>query len=136
MPVTIATTSKALLAAAVIAAVAFPVSSFAQGVRIELGAGDFRFEEGDHRANEGKRASCELYAQLSVVQAEANRRHNCGFGGPRWDTSGRTHFHWCRYVAREAVRQELRGRGQDLQQCFDRMGDFDEERQDWRRERY
>ena len=132
----IATTSKTLLAAALIAAAAFPVSSFAEGFRMEFGPGEFRFEHGDERANEGKRASCEVYAQISVVQAEANRRYNCGYGGPRWDVSSRTHFHWCRYVAREAARQELKGRGQDLQQCFDRMGDFDEERQDWRRERY
>ncbi len=129
-----AKSKKTLLAAALVAAAAAPVSSHAQ--RIEFGAGEFRFERGDERGNDGKRATCEVYAQISVVQAEANRRYNCGFGGPRWDVSAGTHFQWCRYVAREAVRQELRGRGMDLQQCFDRMGDFDEERDDWRRGRY
>jgi hypothetical protein len=131
--VTIAVKSKKmLLAAGLLAAAAIPLSSHAEG----FGAGEFRMEQGGDRGNDGKRASCEVYAQLSVVQAEANRRYNCGFGGPRWDAVGRSHFEWCRYVGREAVRGQLRERGMDLQQCFDRMGDFDEERGDWRRGRY
>ncbi len=131
-----ANSKKMLLAAALLAAAAAPVSSHAGGIREELGAGDYRFERGDERGTDGKRAACEVYGQLSAVQAEANRRYNCGYGGPRWDVSGRTHFEWCRYVSREAVRGELRSRGMELQQCFDRMGDFDEEREDWRRRRY
>ena len=131
-----AKSKKILLTAALAAIAAAPVSGRAQGVREEFGAGDYRFERGDRRGTDGKRAACEVYAQLSAVQAEANRRYNCGYGGPRWDVSGHTHFEWCRYVSREAVRGELRGRGMDLQQCFDRMGDFDEERGDWRRGRY
>jgi hypothetical protein len=127
-----AKSTMTLLAASFLAAAAIPLASHAQG----FGAGEFRLEQGDERGNEGKRASCEVYAQLSVVQAEANRRYNCGYGGPRWHMMGRTHFDWCRYVSREAVRGELRSRGMDLQQCFDRMGDFDEEREDWRRGRY
>jgi len=33
-----------------------------------------------------------------------------------------------RYALRETVRHEMRERAEDLQRCFDRMGDFDEER--------
>jgi hypothetical protein len=61
------------------------------------------------------------------VQADANRRYNCGYAGDRWDTEARRHFHWCRFARREEVRHVLRDRAEDLQRCFDRMGDFDEE---------
>jgi len=127
--------SKTLLLAALVAGLTPQVPAFGQELRLQIGPGEFRFEHGDERANEGKRASCEVYAQISVVQAEANRRYNCGYGGERWDTTARTHFHWCRYVRREAIAHEFRDRAIDLQRCFDRMGDFDEERSEYRRER-
>jgi len=90
-------------------------------------AQDFRFGREDPRANvEGKRASCEVYARIALVQIDANRKFRCGFRGPRWTSDGMAHFRWCRFVPRSAIREEQRGRAQDLQECFDRLGDFDE----------
>ena len=126
--------SVTILLTALMAAAAFPALSLAQELRLQIGPGHFRYEREDERASEGKRASCEVYAQISVVQAEANRRYNCGFGGERWDTDARTHFHWCRFVRRETIGREFRDRAIDLQGCFDRMGDFDDDRwQHWER---
>ena len=31
---------------------------------------------------EGKRASCEVYARIAVIQADANVRFRCGLQGP------------------------------------------------------
>ena len=120
--------AKAVLLASLTAAVAFPAASFAQELRFNFDPEHFRFEQDDHRANEGKRAACSVYAQIAVVQADANRRFNCGYQGARWENDARPHFRWCRYALREAVRHETRERSEDLQRCFDRMGDFDEER--------
>ena len=90
-------------------------------------AQNFRFEQRDPRANvEGKRASCEVYARIALVQTDANRRFRCGYGGPRWTSDGWAHFRWCRFVSRTSIREEQRARAQDLQVCFDRLGDFDE----------
>ena len=93
----------------------------------------FRYE-GDERGNiEGKRASCEVYAKIAQVQADANRKYNCGYEGPRWEHSLEPHFRWCRHVRRDAVVTEVRERAGDLQRCFNRLGDFDEEETDYRR---
>jgi hypothetical protein len=119
---------RTLLFSALTAAIAFASPTSAQELRFNFNPDQFRFEHDDRRANEGKRASCSVYAQVAVVQAEANRRYNCGYGGGRWDTDTHAHFRWCRYVPREAARHETRERSEDLQRCFDRMGDFDEER--------
>jgi hypothetical protein len=100
-------------------------------LRIEGPGFRFRFE-GDERGNvEGKRASCEVYAQIAQVQTEANRKYRCGYEGVRWDTNPEPHFRWCRFVRRETLGAELRERSIDLQRCFDRLGDFDDDR--WER---
>jgi hypothetical protein len=127
--------SKTLFLAGLLGA-AFPILSQAQELHLRLGAGELHFEQGDARANEGKHASCEVYAEISVVQAEANRRYNCGYAGPRWEAEARPHFRWCRFARREEVRHTLRDRAEDLQHCFDRMGDFDEDRREESRDRY
>jgi hypothetical protein len=108
------------------------VPASAQDLRFQFDPEHFRFEREDRRANEGKRASCSVYAQIAVVQAEANRRFNCGYRGGAWETDDRAHFRWCRFVSREAIRHATRGRSEDLQHCFDRMGDFDDEGADRR----
>jgi hypothetical protein len=100
----------------------------AQELRFEFDPGHFRFDRDDRRANEGKRAACEVYAQTAVIQARANQRFNCGFSGGRWDLDARPHFRWCRFVPREAKLHEQIERSRELQQCFDRLGDFDEGR--------
>ena len=47
------------------------------------GGFSFRFDRDDRRGEvEGKRASCEVYARIAQVQADANRRFRCGFRGP------------------------------------------------------
>ena len=90
---------------------------------------DFKFRyEGDERGNiEGKRAGCEVYAKIAQVQAEANRKYNCGYNGQRWEIEVEPHFHWCRHTRRETVISAVRERAGDLQRCFDQLGDFDEE---------
>ncbi|MGO9174316.1 MAG: hypothetical protein ACLP7P_20455 [Rhodomicrobium sp.] len=128
--------ARTLFFAVLMAAVALPGLSSAQGLRLQIGPGEFRFEREDERANEGKRASCEVYAQISAVQAEANRKYNCGYSGERWDVSTHPHFGWCRFARRESLRLQVKERAEDLQRCFDRMGDFDEERREDYRDRY
>ena len=93
----------------------------------------FHFE-GDERGNvEGKRAACETYARVAQVQAEANRKYRCGYTGARWEIEVEPHFRWCRHVRRESLGMEARDRAGELQRCFDRLGDFDEEAMDDRR---
>ncbi|HWJ20620.1 MAG TPA: hypothetical protein VNR65_18025, partial [Geobacterales bacterium] len=87
----------------------------------------FHFND-DERGNvEGKRAACETYARVALVQAEANRKYRCGYTGPRWEIEVEPHFHWCRHVRRESLGMEARERAGELQRCFDRLGDFDDE---------
>ena len=109
---------RTILVLAPIATIALALPATAQ---------EFRFGRDDPRANvEGKRASCEVYARIAMVQTDANRKFRCGLRGPRWTNDGMAHFRWCRFVPRSAIREEQRGRAQDLQECFDRLGDFDE----------
>lgn len=87
----------------------------------------FRFD-GDERGNvEGKRASCEVYARIAQIQAEANRKYRCGFEGPAWDFNAQAHFQWCRHVRRDTISNAARERFAQLQRCFDRLGDFDDD---------
>jgi hypothetical protein len=119
---------KTLLFSALTAAIAFAVPASAQELRFNFDPEHFRFDRDDRRGNEGKRASCAYYAQIAVVQADTNRRYNCGFTGPAWNDNARDHFRWCRFVPREVTRHAARERGERLQDCFNRLGDFDEER--------
>ena len=124
------TSSKTLIFACVAVAVTVPAT--AQEFRFDFRRGHFEFDPDDRRGNEGKRAACATYAQIAVVQAEANRRYNCGYGGGRWDTDARAHFRWCRFVRRETKVREAVERSAELQRCFDRLGDFDSDRWDRR----
>ena len=58
----------------------------AQTLRLDRDGGfSFRFGRDDRRGDvEGKRASCEVYARIAVVQADANARFRCGLRGPAW----------------------------------------------------
>jgi hypothetical protein len=88
----------------------------------------YRFED-DERGNiEGKRASCEVYARIAIVQADANRDYRCGYTGERWTRDGLTHFRFCRRASRLLIAEHLRDRARELQRCFDDLGDFDEDR--------
>ena len=115
------------------AVVALAITAAAGGVataqRYDRGGFSFRFDRHDRRGDvEGKRASCEVYARIAVVQAEANKRFNCGLRGPAWEAEARPHFRWCRFAPRRLIAEEQRSRADELQQCFDKLGDFDDER--------
>lgn len=86
-----------------------------------------QFEPDDRGNVEGKRASCEVYARVAQVQIDANREYHCGLGGVAWDPNVEAHFRWCRYARRETVAEATRARFADLQRCFDRLGDFDDD---------
>jgi hypothetical protein len=101
----------------------------AQTLRLDRDGGfSFRFEKGDRRGSvEGKRANCEVYARIAQVQADANKRFRCGLRGPAWVADIEPHFRWCRYVPRRKVAEEQRNRSEELQRCFDKLGDFDDD---------
>lgn len=101
----------------------------AQTLRLDRDGGfSFKFGRDDRRGDvEGKRASCEVYARVAQVQADANKRFRCGLKGPAWETDPKPHFQWCRFVPRQRIAEEQRNRSQDLQRCFDKLGDFDED---------
>lgn len=86
-----------------------------------------RFQNDDRGNVEGKRASCEVYARLTQVQADANRQYRCDYRGPQWSRELDPHFRWCRFVKRSTLIEELRNRAADLQRCFDKLGDFDDD---------
>ena len=121
------TTSIGVLCTLLILATA---SAGAQTFRRDRDGGfSFRFDRDDRRGEvEGKRASCEVYARIAQVQADANRRFRCGFRGPGWVSDLQPHFRWCRFVPRRRIAEEQRNRAEELQRCFDRLGDFDDDR--------
>jgi hypothetical protein len=101
----------------------------AQSFRFDERGFSFRFGRDDPRRDvEGKRATCDTYARIAVIQAQANQRFRCGFAGPGWNDDPRRHFEWCRWVPRRRVAEEQRNRSDALQSCFDRLGDFDDDR--------
>src|SRR5689334_25437475 len=115
-------------AMAIIAATA--VSAASDTFRIDdRGNFDFRFGREDRRGDvEGKRASCEIYARIAQVQADANVRYRCGFRGPQWALDAAPHFRWCRWAPRSDLARDQMFRSQQLQDCFNRLGDFDDRR--------
>ena len=104
-------------------------TAVAQTLRYDREGGfSFKFDKGDRRGDvEGKRANCEVYSRIAQVQADANKRFRCGLKGPAWVADPQPHFHWCRYVPRRQVAQEQRNRSEELQRCFDKLGDFDDD---------
>jgi hypothetical protein len=79
---------------------------------------------------EGKRANCDTYAEIARVQAEANDKYNCGLRGGEWGQDKRPHFVWCMRNKREFMIDEIRYRAVELQKCFNRLGDYDDENYD------
>jgi hypothetical protein len=101
----------------------------AQSVRFDERGFWFKFGRDDPRRDvEGKRATCDTYARVAVIQAQANQRFRCGLQGAGWNDDARRHFEWCRWVPRRRVAEEQRNRSEDLQRCFDRLDDFDDDR--------
>ena len=120
-------TTKTLLAVAALGLATGAAT--AQSIRMDRDGGfSFKFGRDDRRGDvEGKRASCEVYARIAVVQAEAASRFRCGLRGPAWVADIKPHFQWCRYVPRRKIAEEQRSRADDLQRCFDKLGDFDDD---------
>ena len=101
----------------------------AQEVRFGEHGFELKFGHEDPRRDvEGKRASCDTYARIAVIQAQANQRFRCGLQGPAWNDDPAAHFQWCRYVPRHRIAEEQHNRSEELQRCFDRLGDFDDDR--------
>ena len=126
-------TRKTILAVAVLGLATGAAT--AQSIRMDRDGGfSFKFGRDDRRGDvEGKRASCEVYARIAVVQAEAASRFRCGLRGPAWVADAKPHFQWCRYVPRRKIAEEQRRRADELQSCFNKLGDFDDDDRDRRR---
>lgn len=76
---------------------------------------------------EGRRANCDTYAKIAVVQAEANKKYDCDNRGGEWEDKERPHFRWCMRAKRSHLADELRFRTAELQKCFNKLGDDDED---------
>jgi hypothetical protein len=79
---------------------------------------------------EGRRANCDTYAKIAVVQADANKKYDCGYRGGEWEDEARPHFRWCMRTRRSHLSDELRFRTAELQKCFNKLGDDDEDSDD------
>ncbi len=120
-------TSTLALTAAILLGVIVPAA--AQTLRFDDRGFSFRFNKDDRRGDvQGKLASCELYALIAAVQADANDRNRCGYRGPQWSNNMEPHFRWCRFASRSDLSREQFSRSQQLQDCFNRLGDFDDRR--------
>jgi hypothetical protein len=101
---------------------------------------DARGDRRDNRRREiaGKRASCDTYAKTTVVQAQANQKYKCGYRGGEWVAQERPHLRWCMRARRQFLADEIRYRQVELQKCFDKLGDYDEDQEDrgYRRRRF
>ena len=100
----------------------------AQSVRVGPGGFSSLWPGRPPRRCRGQACKCEVYSRIAVVQADANERFRCGLQGPAWNNDPARHFQWCRYVPRQRVAEAQRGRSEELQRCFDRLGDFDDDR--------
>ena len=100
---------------------------------------DCRADRRDDRRAEriGKRANCDTYAKIAEVQADANKKYECGFRGGEWITDSRPHFTWCMRNKRDYMLDEIRYRAVELQKCFNKLGDYDEDDdKNYRRRRF
>ena len=79
---------------------------------------------------EGKRANCDTYSSIAAVQANANDKYRCGNRGGAWNNDKRAHFEWCMTNKREFMVDEIRYRAEELQKCFNNLGDYDDDRWD------
>jgi hypothetical protein len=91
------------------------------------GGGDRR---GGGGGREGKRANCDTYSSIAAVQADANDKYKCGYRGGEWSNDKRGHFQWCMTNKREFALDEMRYRSQELQKCFNNLGDYDDDNYD------
>lgn len=77
------------------------------------------------RAPEGRYASCDTYAKVASVQAEAARKFRCDLRGPEWSVEASLHYHWCMRNTRQTVMNRLLYRTEELQKCFGRLSNLD-----------
>lgn len=84
-----------------------------------------RFLEEELFNREGKRASCDTYAKIAVIQSRAADKYDCHLRGPEWNTNERDHYRWCLHVSRSRLLEDVRSRYHALNHCFERLGDED-----------
>lgn len=66
-----------------------------------------------------KRARCEHYAKVSVLQDQTRRKANCGpSGNSVWMGDYKQAYRWCLTADASEARQQQNGRQQRLAQCF------------------
>ncbi len=82
-------------------------------------------DDEDFFNREGKRASCDTYAKIAVVQSEAADKYRCRLRGPEWNTNERDHFRWCLRAPRQRLQADVRSRYDALAKCFEGLGDED-----------
>ena len=101
-----------------------------RGAREESGIRHSMLEECAARrraaVGDGKHASCDTYAKLAAVQAEAAGKYNCDFRGPEWRLDRHVHYRWCMSSKREYLIDQVRDRAAELQKCFNSLGDDDD----------
>lgn len=97
--------------------------------RLETESDDFPAQS--TQSEEAKHASCDTYSRIAMIQTNANKKHECGFEGAEWIEDEQAHYEWCVSNKRIFALEETRFRAQELQKCFDRLGDYDDK--DWDR---
>ena len=119
-------TTKALLAVAVLGLATGAAT--AQSIRMDREAG-FRSSSAAMTAAEMSRASAR-HARCMHASLLSRPRLPVAFvavRGPAWVADAKAHFQWCRYVPRRKIAEEQRSRADELQRCFDKLGDFDDD---------
>jgi hypothetical protein len=62
---------------------------------------------------------CDIYSRIAIAQNELNLKHNCGFGGNRWQSDFDHHFNWCIGTSDSSPDFETSERQKLLNQCAD-----------------
>ncbi len=60
---------------------------------------------------------CQNYANEAVTESIAAATFNCGFSGPRWDSTAEQHFRWCLDNVNQTIFREMQARGTQLVAC-------------------
>ncbi|AJX15588.1 hypothetical protein [Burkholderia ubonensis] len=60
---------------------------------------------------------CEQYVQDALAANELNKRLQCRFSGPRYESTPQGHKSWCLGAKTESVADEIRGRYGDIDRC-------------------
>ncbi len=69
-----------------------------------------------------------VYARVAQVQADANKRYLVVGSGVRHGSSSEAPFPMVPICTEETTAVEQRNRSQELQRCFDKLEDFDDDK--------